>query len=312
MVLKSIAVKESPKIKSLVGCRCTQYPFGIIYVNSNLLWNEGYTGVGIKVAVIDSGIYPHIDLQNRIAFRKNYGSATSITESHGTHVAGTIGAGGSMFGVMKDCTFYDLQILDSTGGTEENFSRAVDEAIRQKVDIINMSIGTPTSNSLVTNAIKRAYRAGIILVAAAGNDGENTVMYPGFLEECISVANLNINTNQVDGTSSSNRQVDCCAPGTNIISLAIDNKYVVYSGTSMACPHVSGLCGLYLQKSRKENPSFDLYQHRDNVVRMLYQNIVDVPPVGLDVKAGRGLVRYKPTITPSIDYYEKTAIYYIV
>lgn len=303
--------KQTSKIKTLLGKnKYSYYPFGIIDVNANLLWKEGYSGQGIKVAVIDSGIYPHKDLGNRIVYRKNYTKANTITESHGTHVAGTIGAAGQLYGMMQNCTFYDLQILDSEGGSEANFALAIDEAIRQNVDVVNMSIGTLTKNQLITNAVKRAYAAGLILVAAAGNSGNNTVMYPGALDECISVANLNIVNDIIDNSSSSNRFVDVCAPGNNVFSLTINNGYAVYSGTSMACPHVTGICGLYLEKSRKENPSFNKYQHRDNVMNMLKANLVDIGPVGFDQKSGYGQIRYMPNVTPSIDFVEISKEYY--
>ena len=286
-------------------------PFGIIDINSNLLWAEGYTGVGVKIAVIDCGIFNHVDLGGRIAYRKDFSGTNSITESHGTHVAGTIGAGGKLYGVAPACTFYDLQIIGQNGGSMDSFAAAVREAIRLDVDIINMSIGTTSKDLAIEAVIKQAYQKGILLISAAGNDGPGSTLYPGAYSECISVANLNIVNDTIDKTSSANPEVFCCAPGDNVYSLAIDNKFMVMSGTSMATPHVSGIAALFLQKSRKLNSNFTKQQHRDNVMKMIKENLFDIGPVGYDIESGYGEVRYKPNIKPSISFLEKSVYYYI-
>ena len=282
--------------------RMIYYPKGIIDINSNILWNQGYEGDGIKVGVIDSGIFKHPDLGNRVVYSRNFTNSKTIGQAHGTHVAGTIGANGRIKGVMPKCLFYSFQILDQNGdGNNSDFSLAIDDAIKMNVDIINMSIGSQSSDILISNSVKKAYNAGIIMIAAAGNEGSNTVLYPGALDQVVSVGNYNGSTNLINGSSSTNRYVDCCAPGTNILSLGLGpNQYLIYSGTSMATPHVTGICGLYLEMSRKINPGYNRYQHRDYVMYMLYSNVIDKGPQGRDDIYGKGLVRYQPGTTPYI------------
>lgn len=306
------AVKQSSKIKTLTGNIYKYYPFGIVDVKANTLQDQGYLGNGVKIAVLDTGIFPHQAFGGRVVYRKNFTGVDGLGGPHGTHVTGTIGAGGALMGVAPRCTFYDLQILSENGGNDVNFAAAIDEAIRLDVDIVNMSIGSPDNNSLITSAVKRAYAAGLILVAAAGNSGDNTIMYPGALDECISVANLNIATDQVDSTSSSNKYVDVCAPGDQVLSTIPYNAYAIYSGTSMACPHVSGMCALYLTMSRLRNPFFNKFQHRAEVMKLLKDNLLDIGPIGFDNKAGYGEVRWEPSIPPYINYLEKSKDYYYI
>lgn len=314
--MKTKLIVPSTRRKTLDKSTVDQYygyPLGIVDTNCNLLWKEGYFGSGVKIGVIDTGIDTHSDLSGRVVYRKSFVGA--ITDDHGTHVAGTIAAsaddGYGLYGIAPRSSLYDLQVLGKNGGDATHFSRAIDEAIRLNLDIVNMSLGTPTEDPIITSAVKKAYTSGIILVAASGNEGYGSILYPGAVQECISVGNYDIKSDKYNPTSSANKFVDVCAPGTNVISCAMNDQYAVYTGTSMATPHVSGLSSLYLEKFRSEFPGLDRKALRDKVTQELFTNVIDRSPVGKDLYHGFGQVRYKPSSKPSVKYVATTKYNYI-
>jgi subtilisin family serine protease len=308
------AVKQANSVKEMAVGNYKIVPYGIVNINANLLQSQGYTGRGVVLAILDTGIADRPDFGGRVISHDNMTNAARPGSAHGTHVCGTAIAystnpSGPLVGVATETLVRDIQIIGPNGGSDSQFARGIDKAIAYGVDVINMSVGTPNNNSVINNAVKRAYDAGIILVSAAGNDGRGTIMYPGALDQCISVGNLNILTNIVDITSSTNRYVDCYAPGDNVFS-TVPNGYALYSGTSMATPHVAGLCCCLLQKLRGENPTFTKQQLRDAVRNVLLNNVVNIGASCQAISAGCGVVRWQPEVTPSIKYIEISAQYY--
>lgn len=164
---------------------------------------EHLSGKGIKVGVIDTGIdYQHSDLQ------KNYKEGYDFVDKdqdpmetkglgrrdtfHGTHVAGIIAADGKMKGVAPNATIYAYRALGPGGsGTTEQILAAIDRAVRDKVDIINLSLGSDVNGPdlPISLALNEVVKKGIIAVAAAGNAGpaEWTVGSPGTASKAISV-----------------------------------------------------------------------------------------------------------------------------
>jgi subtilisin family serine protease len=186
-------------------------------------------------------------------------------DDHGTHVAGTVGAkGGNAAGVAGVCwnaKLYSAKFLGTNGGTTANAILAVDYMTDMKT---RHSLNMPaTSNSWggggfsqgLKDAIQRAGDANILFVAAAGNNGANadvSPMYPAAYDNAniISVANIRSDGSLNSGSNYGLVSVDLGAPGTGVYSTVpgrfrFQSKYASYTGTSMACPHVSGAVAMY-------------------------------------------------------------------
>ncbi len=260
------------------GYPSDQTPWGIesIYNNSSISSTSG--GSGIKVAVLDTGVYTnHIDLQGSAEQCKDFTQSTPLVngsctdrQGHGTHVAGTVLAHGGydglgIYGVAPQAKLWAYKVLGDNGsGYSDDIAGAIrhvaDEAVRtgSKV-VINMSLGSSGKDSLIASAVDYAYSKGVLIVAAAGNSGysANTIGYPGALVNAIAVAALeNVQQNgtyRVANFSSrgnpntdgdyyiQERDIEVSAPGASIESTWYNGGYNTISGTSMATPHVAGL-----------------------------------------------------------------------
>lgn len=239
-------------------------PEGIKNIAAPDFWEKGRCGAGIKIAIIDTGCdINHRDIKDRIVDTQNFTNENKFDkkdvtdyDGHGTHVAGIIAASGNnagIIGVAPKAELIILKALTSKGGAYSWIIKAINYAIEKKVDIINMSLGGKYNSQQLHYAIKRAVANNILVVVAAGNDGDgdgetHEINYPAAYNESISVGSIKYN-NDESRFSSSNDELDLVAPGQGangrgIISLAPDNKYVELIGTSMASPHVAGALAL--------------------------------------------------------------------
>jgi len=266
-------------------------------IGANYVWNTfGYTGTGIKVAIIDSGIdYNHPDLGGGFGHGKKVAGGYDFVNNdanplddngHGTHVAGIVAANGTLKGVAPNATLFAVKVCDSSGScSTSNIIAGIDWSIAHSANIISMSLGGSTQpndefadvEAIVSDA---AVEKGVVVVAAAGNEGPGTgtVDAPGSARKVITVgASSGSGTVTIsDDTiaSFSNRgpsafgrlDPEVVAPGVNINStvptgtceLCDSSGYKILSGTSMATPMVSGAAALLLQK----NPAFTPAQVR--------------------------------------------------
>ncbi|MEI4768710.1 S8 family peptidase [Psychrobacillus sp. FJAT-51614] len=275
-----------------------QVPWGIkaIYNNSNLTTTSG--GQGINIAVLDSGVNTsHYDLVNTVEQCKDFTGSTPLVNGsctdgngHGTHVAGTaLADGGSdkagIYGVAPEADLWAYKVLGSDGsGYSDDIAAAIQHTADQAVatgtkTVINMSLGSSVSNSLITNAVNYAYGKGVLIVAAAGNSGpaQGSIGYPGALVNAIAVAALE--NRQQNGTyrvaDFSSRgynstdgdyviqqgDIEISSPGASIYSTWNNGGYNTISGTSMATPHVAGLAA----KVWAQNPTWSNTQLRTNL-----------------------------------------------
>jgi len=227
-------------------------PWGISRVGANLAWPQT-TGAGIKVAVVDTGIdLSHPDLKVYGGYNAIYPAKTAADDNgHGTHVAGIIAALNNSVGVVgmgPQINLYAVKVLDRRGsGYVSDIIEGLDWAIQNGIQVVNMSLGTNSDVQSFHDAITRARNAGIVLVAAAGNDGA-AVDYPGAYPEVIAVAATD-SANNVAYWSSRGPEVDLAAPGVSIYSTYKGGTYKTLSGTSMATPHVTGAAALVLTTS---------------------------------------------------------------
>lgn len=179
-------------------------------VNADVAFQAGYTGAGVGIAIVDSGIYAHPDLAGRIVYRQSFiGGVNSDDYGHGTHVAGiAAGSGASSTGPHFTRTFrgvapgaylIDLRALDANGmSTDSVILSAIDKAIslraQYNIRVLNLSIGRPIFESYrldpICAAVAAAWKQGITVVIAAGNLGRNgyaTITSPGNSPNAITV-----------------------------------------------------------------------------------------------------------------------------
>ncbi len=244
-------------------------------VGAPQVWDLGYTGKGVKVALIDTGIdTSHPDLKGKVVEWKDFvnNKKTPYDDfGHGSHCAGIIGGTGAASkgkykGVAPDVQFIGIKVLDNKGqGSMSSIVKGIDYAANSDADIISMSLGSDEHSDAVCDAVTNAVKKGKIVVCAAGNSGPNSktigcpsdnpyVITVGATDKTDKIASFSSRGPCKDGSA----KPDICAPGMNIISCrasgtnskkAIDNYYISESGTSMACPMVSGSVALMVQKN---------------------------------------------------------------
>lgn len=253
--------------------------YGLKMVNAKKLWDSGCTGQGKVVAVIDTGCAQHDLIKDNILAGLNFSSDDGRSRQvyndyngHGTHVAGIVSL------VAPDAKLLILKVLDRNGsGSYTNIIEAIDFAVSQKVDVISMSLGGMEGDESLHGAIKNAIDNNILVVCAAGNDGDGESIteennYPGAYNEVIEVGAIDENLN-ITSFSNSNKNIDLVAPGENIVSTHLNNAYAELSGTSQATPFVSGILVLlkeyYEREFGRELTEMEIYSH-------LIKNTVDL------------------------------------
>jgi subtilisin len=228
-------------------------PWGIDRTDADVAHANGETGNGADIAIIDTGIDDdHPDLQANVGAGKAYvdcrgrncNYAWSDDDDHGTHCSGIadgIDNSQGVKGVSTEATLHALKVLDNSGsGSWSDVAAAVEYTADQGWDVGSLSLGGSSGSQAVKDAGVYATNNGVLLVAAAGNDGECTdcVGYPAAYDEYMAVS-----ATSCDDTlayfSSTGPEVEIAAPGEDIYSSVI-GSYDTFSGTSMACPHVSG------------------------------------------------------------------------
>ena len=216
---------------------------------------------GTRVGILDTGIdRTHVEFLNKIKACASAVSALGIVvtgtcsddNSHGTHVAGTIAASANnTVGVAGVAPNAELSIFKGLNAGGVGFYADIVAGIHWlhtvgQSKIISMSIGGPADSALSAE-LTDAANAGMLLVAAAGNDGDSTANWPASHTAVMSVASVN-QAGRRSSFSNCNADVEIAAPGEDVWSTAPGNGYVVLSGTSMAAPHVSGVAAMIMWK----------------------------------------------------------------
>lgn len=245
-----------------------------------------------RVAIIDTGIdYTHPDLLGHVGAGVNFlageratahtprhtpaphgHEADDTTEmdynGHGTHVAGIIGARHNDFGIdglAAHVELLGLKVFDADGnGYLSDILRAVHWATRHRVDILNMSFGTYEPSALLADALQAARQQGMVLVAAAGNDGFGSVTYPAALPSVLAVGALG--PGGISRFSNTGAGVALYAPGDDIMSTTTCMRgpqvYTAMSGTSAAAAHVTGLLAHTMTSGRDAAAALAFVQER--------------------------------------------------
>jgi len=258
-------------------------------VNSKLVNQSGYSGKGIGIAVLDTGVALHDDLvkpTNRIIAFKDFINDRSRPyddDGHGTHVSGIIAGNGyansKYKGIAPEANIIGVKVLDETGGGNTSDILAglqwvVDNKEKYNIKVISMSLGSAADSSYRQDALSRGVAAaiqnGLTVVVSAGNSGptKQSITSPGIEPQAITVGAVDDNRTAslqddfiadfssrgptIDGLS----KPDVVAPGVDIHSLSNkgSNGYVSHSGTSMAAPIVAAAAALLYEKEPNLSP----------------------------------------------------------
>ena len=276
-------------------------PWGIERIQAPAVHASSIDGTGINVAILDTGVdYTHPDLAAN--YKGGYDFVNSDGDpiddaGHGTHVSGTVAAIDNDIGVIgaaPGVNIYALKVLNSQGsGTYSYLISAVQWAVDNNMDVASMSLsGTYNSRSL-SRACDRAYRRGLVIVAAAGNNDMGAVSYPAAYSSVIAVSATD-ETDTLASFSNIGPQIELAAPGVRINSTTMGGGYSgdTWGGTSMATPHVTGAVALLLTTSvpaeydTNGNNVWDPAEIRQR----LQDTATDLGTVGKDNYYGYGLV----------------------
>jgi len=252
-------------------------------INVEQAWDSTH-GEGVTVAVIDTGITPVKDLgQTKIVKGYNFvdnSRDTSDDSGHGTHIAGTIAQstnnGYGVAGIAHGAALMPLKVLGASGsGTVVDIAEAIRYAADQGADVINMSLGGMGDSAVLSQAIDYAHSKGVVMVAAAGNAGENAAAYPARYGHVIAVSATDA-TDTKAPYSNYGAGVNIAAPGGSlgeaqtggilqdtIVPDKGTSELRSLQGTSMATAHVTGVAALVLS-SGIDDP--------DEVAQVLYQS----------------------------------------
>ena len=277
-------------------------------------------GDGVKVGVIDSGIAEHPDLRldggmNAVTGESEGDFGDNGMEGHGTHVGGIIAARGSaptgMRGVAPGVTLRSYRVFGQGQKGASNFAiiKAIDKAVEDGCDLINMSLGGGGEDPATDDAISAARAAGVVVLAANGNDNRSPVSFPAKFDLCLAVSAMGrkgtfpANTATQDrvaspfGTDPDNfiasfsnigDDTDLTGPGVGVVS-TVPTGYTIMDGTSMACPAAVGALARQLAK-HPEILSMARDQARSNAIIGLFGSVVS--PLGFGpVFEGNGLIK---------------------
>jgi subtilisin family serine protease len=254
--------------------------------------SEGRTKV--KIAILDSGInQQHQDLKGIV--KKEYNAVTPkrpVTDDfgHGTAVAGIIGARQSNKGITSynhsGVELYDVKVLNQQGkGDVESLIKGIEWSIKEGVHIINISSGVVTNKAKLKSSIDKAVSHGIIIVAAAGNTYGTGVEYPAKYTNVISVNSIKKNLKRP--SSAARGKIDYIAPGVDILSTNHRGEYSLFTGTSFAAAHVTGVTSLYVQDYLSKSKKLNV----DELMKKLKQESRKVQSLN-DDEQGNGLLIY--------------------
>ena len=223
-------------------------------IDARKAWDTGLDESDTTIGIVDTGVqYDHPDLDPNVGSNpgRDFVSGDSDPyppsgEVHGTHVAGIAAAAtDDAFGVagVSNATLLCARALSSYGGRTSDIADTIQWVTDQGADVINMSFGGGGYSSTMQNAVSYAYDNDVLPVAAAGNDGNNTVSYPARYDEVLAVSAVDAYGNLASFTNTGS-SVELAAPGVDYLSTYPTDSFSRLSGTSMSSPVVAGVAAM--------------------------------------------------------------------
>lgn len=269
------AVSSSGTKLWLDGLRKPSLDVSVPLIKAPEAWAAGFTGAGVKVAVVDTGIdATHPDLAGKvIAARDFIGDGDQDFVGHGTHVAATIASGDSRYrGVAHGAQLIAAKVCGVFGCPESAILEGMQWAVEQGARVVNMSLGgpdTPDVDPLEAAVQDLTARYGALFVISAGNSGrEETVSSPGSADAALTVGAVDKRDGLAPFSSRGPRRGDAAlkpdvtAPGVDIVAAyskdaegGSPGSRASLSGTSMAAPHVSGAAAILVQQHPTWSPA---------------------------------------------------------
>lgn len=270
-------------------------PWGVDRVDADVVHEDGPTRRGKSIAIIDTGIdsnHPDLNVWGGAAFGTRCQGDSSTCRrrwdddnGHGTHCAGIAGARNNttgVVGVSPAPPLYAVKVLDRSGsGKWGAIADGINWTANNNVKVGSLSLGGTSYSFTLNWACEDAYNRGVLLVAAAGNES-GSVSYPARFGSVMAVS---ATTRDDELASFSNRgsAIELAAPGVGINSTVHGGGYGTKSGTSMACPHVSGAASQVLSHVDTATTSRRARRH-------LRETAEDLGVAGKDTRFGYGLV----------------------
>lgn len=262
------------------------------------------TGSGVKVGIVDTGVGPHPDVvvsggENTVT-GENPSDFADNGERHGTHVAGIVAARGAAptgrRGIAPDAKIYAYRVFGKGSDGASNFSiaKAIDRAVAAGCDLINMSLGGGDPDDATRAAIDDARDRGVLCIVAAGNDSRNPVSFPASYGMSVAVSAMGRKgtfpgdstaagavaapygtdkQNFIAAFSNIGDEIDLTGPGVGVLS-TVPGGYADMSGTSMACPAVTGLAARVLAANPNILGMSRNASRRDAIAAALLQSCV--------------------------------------
>ena len=232
------------EIDQMVSVSGDIYPPNLQLIGEERIDDPDFTGEGIKIAILDTGIdvdSSELNVAGGVSFIP--GTDYDDDNGHGTALAGIIGAkqnGEGIVGIAPEAELYAVKVLDSNGnGYYSDVIKGLEWCMENRIDIVLMSFGADVYSGILHETVQKAYLQDILLVGAAGN-ADKQVQYPAAYSEVMAVGAVD-ETNSPIYSYSNSDLIDIFAIGDNITTLSVEGNQTIVAGSSFSAAHVAGV-----------------------------------------------------------------------